>query len=125
MNKNALVQNSGRSEKKYRGRPFPPGTSGNPGGRPKGIMQLVRELTGDGSELVEFMLRLFRGQIKSSHLSDRIDACKWLADRGFGKSLPTIMEPEKPNIHMAIVEMIQELNAEKERESRSMTSENE
>lgn len=31
------------------GRPFAPGVSGNPGGRPRGLARYVRELVGDGS----------------------------------------------------------------------------
>lgn len=38
-----------------RGRPFPPGESGNPGGRPKGataMARMIRDETRDGAELV-------------------------------------------------------------------------
>lgn len=61
-----------------------PGISGNPGGRPVGLSGLIREATDEGSELFEFMLRLFRGE-HGEDLRMRADAATWLADRGFGK----------------------------------------
>ena len=67
------------------GRPFPVGLSGNPGGRPKGLASLVRAQTGDGAELVEFMLGVLRGKRKAP-LRLRMEAAAWLADRGFGKA---------------------------------------
>lgn len=66
------------------GRPFLKGQSGNPGGRPKGLVSAIREQTRDGEELVTFMLRVFRGEA-GARLRDRLEAATWLADRGFGK----------------------------------------
>ena len=72
------------------GRPFPKGTSGNPGGRPRGLASYVREQTLDGEELVDFMLSVMRGEkvggLKPT-MNNRMEATTWLADRGFGKSL--------------------------------------
>lgn len=68
-----------------RGRPFLPGNSANPGGRPKGLASLVREQTKDGQELVRFMLGVLRG--RKTPLRQRMEAAAWLADRGFGKAL--------------------------------------
>lgn len=68
-----------------RGRPFLPGNSANPGGRPKGLAALVREQTKDGAELVRFMLGVLRG--RKTPLRYRLEAAAWLADRGFGKAL--------------------------------------
>lgn len=59
------------------------GVSGNPGGRPTGLAELVREETREGAELIDFMLRLLRGKRQPMRL--RMDAAAWLADRGFGK----------------------------------------
>ena len=67
------------------GRPFQPGQSGNPGGRPKALGTLVREQTQEGRELVTFMLRVLRG--RKTPLRYRLEAAAWLADRGFGKAL--------------------------------------
>jgi Family of unknown function (DUF5681) len=69
------------------GRPFAPGVSGNPGGRPKGLVRRIREETGDGAELVDYMLSVFRGGHEST--KTRVDAATWLADRGFGKPTQT------------------------------------
>ena len=66
------------------GRPWLPGQSGNPGGRPKGLAALVRAQTNDGAELVTFMLAVLRGR-KKAPLRLRMEAAAWLADRGFGR----------------------------------------
>ncbi len=67
------------------GKGFAPGVSGNPGGRPKGLSRRVRELVGDdGQAVAEFMLSVMEDD--HARTADRIDAGKWLADRGFGKA---------------------------------------
>lgn len=84
------------------------GESGNPGGRPKGLAQMVRSKTKNGKELVEFMLNVMRGMILNTRtftdkegnehsveegplIRDRIAAVEWLADRGFGKVQTELM----------------------------------
>jgi Family of unknown function (DUF5681) len=69
------------------GRPFAPGVSGNPGGRPKGLVRRIHEETGDGAELVDYMLSVFRDGHEST--KSRVQAATWLADRGFGKPTQT------------------------------------
>jgi len=71
-----------------RGRPFLKGVSGNPGGRPRGFVQTIREATADGSELVSFMLRVLRGKVPGVKLRDRLEAATWLTDRSFGRPAP-------------------------------------
>jgi len=63
-----------------------PGQSGNPDGRPAGFHNYIQERTADGSELTDFVLSVFRDENASN--KERMDAARWLADRGFGK--PTV-----------------------------------
>lgn len=67
---------------------FRPGVSPNPGGRPRGFARMIREHTGDGKELVDFALEVMRSSKHPVHV--RLDAMKWLADRGFGRAAQPI-----------------------------------
>ena len=75
----------------------------NPG-RPSGtaFSKRIREATKEGAELVDFALSVMRGETKDEHVDKeggvhlllppagvRLQACKWLAERGFGK-LPLV-----------------------------------
>ena len=67
-----------------------PGRSGNPGGRRKGLGRRVRELVGEDGELIAtYMLSVMLDE--RARTADRIEAGKWLADRGFGKA-PVVVE---------------------------------
>ena len=81
--------------------------NGNPGGRPvkapKSLAAFVRSQSKDGKELVIIMLQIAKGKLKvpvfdasgvrvdklPSH-SDRMEAVRWLADRGFGKVVDVV-----------------------------------
>ena len=66
------------------GRPFQPGQSGNPGGRPKGVARAFRDaLGGSPSEAAQGLLEIARTGKRDA---DRIAAWRELLDRGWGKA---------------------------------------
>ena len=65
---------------------FLKGTSGNPAGRPLGFREQIKEITTEGSELVEVVHSVLIDANASN--KERMDAATCLADRGFGK--PTV-----------------------------------
>jgi hypothetical protein len=71
------------------GRGFMPGRSGNAGGRPHGLARRVRELVGDdGGSIAEFMLIVMLDQRERTR--DRLEAARFLAERGWGKAVQTL-----------------------------------
>jgi hypothetical protein len=52
-----------------------------------GLVRRIREETGDGAEVVDYMLSVFRGGHEST--KTRVAAATWLADRAFGKPTQT------------------------------------
>ena len=79
------AENSTVSAVRVIGRPFARGTSGNPGGRPQGLARATRELVGeDGKALVELWWSIAQDATRRD--SDRLEASKLLADRGWGKA---------------------------------------
>jgi hypothetical protein len=83
------------------------GQSGNKSGRPggcAGLAKLIREETRDGQEMVDFALSVMRGELKAvvqikgvaievgPPLSLRLEAMKWLSDRGYGKVPDVVVE---------------------------------
>jgi hypothetical protein len=70
-----------------RGRPFLPGQSGNPSGRPKdkGLAEYIRQKTQGGKALVEFWLSVLDSDDPKLTWDHKLKAADALADRGFGK----------------------------------------
>lgn len=81
----SVAENSAETAPKVIGRPFEPGRSGNPGGRPKGIARTVREKCGGNPDkLVELMLEI--AEDPRAVARDRIAVMRDLLDRGWGKA---------------------------------------
>jgi hypothetical protein len=89
---------------------FKRGRFGNLAGRPLRLARHIRDITGEGAELVDFMLAVFRGDVtripttraQSRHrreidLRDRIAAATWLADRAFGRP-GQVLDDEVPEM---------------------------
>lgn len=74
---------------------FPKGVSGNPGGRPKGVVDYVKAQTNDYMELLDLLLKVSRGEPldgKKPTLREQLDATRELLDRSVGKPTQTIVE---------------------------------
>jgi hypothetical protein len=109
-------KNSQRQKKGGPGKPWSPGQSGNPGGRPKGFAALIRERTEEGLPLVDYAVRLQQGlevdlpedatvkeRVEVARL--RLDAGKWLADRGWGQPTQSV-EHSGPEGEALVVQVL-------------------
>jgi hypothetical protein len=64
-------------------RPFKPGQSGNPGGRPKGDIELRRAARGRTAEALETLINIMRNQ--KAPAAARVTAAEAILSRGWGK----------------------------------------
>jgi hypothetical protein len=89
-------------------RPWQPGQSGNPAGRPLSFLDLalqVRQITRNGTELAQFLLAVMHGEAirvpgrngdralaaQRPTLNHRLQAAQLLLDRGWGRA-PQVIE---------------------------------
>ncbi len=96
------AQNSRRTPE---GRPWKPGESGNPGGRPKGLASAVREKATPDKLVAyysaiwdrdEVALAILGINLEQVTLAERNKAGEWLTERGYGKA-PTHQPIEGEN----------------------------
>lgn len=81
----ANSEESAPPQKRVIGRPFKPGQSGNPSGRPKGVAAKARELIEDDpAPLLKVFLAVARSPKAKS--ADRITAAREYLDRAYGKA---------------------------------------
>ena len=69
---------------------FLPGHPSASSGRPKSLATKIMELTDNGNEILQLMMMIMRGQLPEASLKDRMEAAKFLTDRGFGRALETV-----------------------------------
>ena len=82
-------QRASNAARRHHRRGLPTGSQRQPWWAPKGLARRVRELVGDNGELIlEFMVDVLGDD--SARTADRLEAAKWLADRGFGKALQAV-----------------------------------
>lgn len=77
---------------------FKPGQSGNPGGRPKGLMSRAREATGDGKLLIDFWCDVVCNE--KAKTSDRLEASRLLREAGFGKAIGVELSADLTPTHL-------------------------
>lgn len=65
--------------------PFPRGKSGNPGGRPKGDIELRRAARERTAEALETLINIMRNGKAAS--AARVSAAQAILDRGWGKAI--------------------------------------
>jgi hypothetical protein len=102
------IERASRSEQRensgaprVRGRPFPEGKSGNPGGRPKGsdhLRQLAQAHTAEALKHLAFWMR-------STNAKASVGACNALLDRGWGKPVQAIIDKNDGPIDVNINEV--------------------
>jgi hypothetical protein len=105
------AQNNDGSAPKTRGRPFQPGQSGNPGGRPK-VLREVQALAAEHSEAAIAKLVEIMTSKDASH-SSQIEAAKVLLERAWGKPAQPIEHsvPEGSFTRATLRELTRELLA--------------
>ena len=90
-------------------RPWKPGQSGNPGGRPKGVARTFREVCG-GSPLPLAQILFEIANDPTARNADRIAATRELLDRGWGKApVFAAIEGADPLEHDEVTEAIASL----------------
>ena len=80
------AENSGQQ----RGRPFLPGQSGNPGGRPR-VVAAIRDLA--RSHAADAIAALVDVALHGKNESARVAAASAILDRGFGRPGPPATDP--------------------------------
>jgi hypothetical protein len=76
-----MADQSHGAAKPARGRPFPPGTSGNPGGRPKSALKIQELASRFSGEAIEVLAQVMREGTERA----RVMAASALLDRAHGK----------------------------------------
>lgn len=79
-----MAENSKETAKKPRGKPFPKGVSGNPGGRPPMPEELKITAQGFCPEVLQTWVTIMRNP--DARDSDRIKAGENIMDRAYGKA---------------------------------------
>ena len=78
-----ISEKTAKPKRKPRGKPFPKGVSGNPGGRPKQVHELMEMARGLSAEGIEELAAIMRD--KELPPAMRMAAIDRILDRGMGK----------------------------------------
>jgi len=84
-----MAENSSRTAP---GRPFQPGQSGNPGGRPKLAAEARALAQEHGPDAIKRLVELMK--CRGKQVSTAVRACEAILDRAYGKAPQSIDLPE-------------------------------
>ena len=78
----------------------------------EGLASYIRETTAGGTEMVDLMVAVMRGETINGtkpKIKDMTDAASWLSDRGFGKPITSVEATSRSmNVDMTLSEMSSE-----------------
>ena len=101
------IETSAQSPVVKVGGPWKPGQSGNPAGRPKSLMDLIKTQTKNGNVLIDVAMAILTQETyrnQTVKIADRLEALKWLADRGWGKAIQPVEHSGEVAIHELVAQ---------------------
>ncbi|UCH47235.1 MAG: hypothetical protein JSU95_14215 [Betaproteobacteria bacterium] len=96
-----------------------PGTSGNPGGRPKGYGDLRELARTHTEEAVNVLVKVMRDE--GAAPTARTSAAQALLDRGWGRPEQTVVEQKKEPGLVALLQKMQAQRTEEEKKTEETT----
>jgi hypothetical protein len=91
-------------------RPFAPGQSGNPGGRPKKAKAAADKAADHASEAIDALLEVLRDET-APHAS-KVSAATQILDRGIGRSIQPVDVEHRHTLSDELENIIREINGE-------------
>jgi hypothetical protein len=104
------AQNNGRFSGATRGRPFPKGVSGNPGGKPKVAGEVRALLEGNTLKAAEKLIAM----LNDSDTKIALAAANGILDRVLGKPRQAVEVESRPSVNAVLAAFLTRRDAESE-----------